>query len=281
MYHVVVCDLDGTLLDPAHRVGEYTRAVLARLRASGAALVLASGRHVLDMGPLAAPLGGADYLISCNGAAVYDRAARAVQQRPLPAAVLGLLLGAARHASVMNPAQNPVQTHVYLDDAWLVEAPQPHLLCRYQASGFGYRVAGVGALGQALGDRPVLKVYYYGEHHALVTLEAWLLAQAAGAIATTFSLPQTLEVMAAGVDKGSALRQVLAALGRDPAVALCFGDGLNDREMLAMAGRGLLMANADPCLQADLPHLEMIGSNREEAVARFLDDLLRAGRIGA
>lgn len=278
MYQIVCCDLDGTVLDPDYQVGEYTRAVFARLRARGAALVLASGRHWLDMGALAAALGGADYLISCNGAAVHDGAGRLLQQRPLPAPLLGLVLAAAQRAP--RPLHTPLHTHVYLDDAWLVATPQPHLLRRYQTSGFAYRVADLDALARAPGERVVLKVYYYGAHADLLALQAWLLGQAPGALATTFSLPETLEVMAAGVDKGGALRQVLVALARGPAQVLCYGDGLNDREMLALAGRGLLMANADRRLQADLPHLEVIGSHREEAVARHLDDLLRAGQIG-
>jgi len=56
MYKLVVSDLDGTLLRPDHRLGDYTRGVLARLRASGVDLVLASGRHFADIRVLAASL---------------------------------------------------------------------------------------------------------------------------------------------------------------------------------------------------------------------------------
>ena len=59
MYRLVVCDLDGTLLNPQHRLGDYTRAVLQRLREAGVELMLASGRHAGDLHSLAAELGGA------------------------------------------------------------------------------------------------------------------------------------------------------------------------------------------------------------------------------
>ncbi len=59
MYKLVVSDLDGTLLRPDHRLGDYTRGVLARLRASGVDLVLASGRHFADIRVLAASLAAA------------------------------------------------------------------------------------------------------------------------------------------------------------------------------------------------------------------------------
>jgi hypothetical protein len=52
---------------------------------------------------------------------------------------------------------------------------------------------------------------------------------------------------------------------------------MNDLEMLEVAGTGILMANADPRLKEALPHLEEIGSNREESVARYLEDLFLSG----
>ena len=58
MYRLVVCDLDGTLLNPRHRLGDYTRTVLQRLREAGVELMLASGRHAEDLRGLAAELGG-------------------------------------------------------------------------------------------------------------------------------------------------------------------------------------------------------------------------------
>jgi hypothetical protein len=103
-------------------------------------------------------------------------------------------------------------------------------------------------------------------------------------LGTTFSLPQTLEVMATGVTKGAALAMLLEERGLSPADVICFGDGLNDLEMLSLVadgqGKALLMDNADPRLHADLPELEVIGSNRDESVARHLDTLLRAGGLG-
>jgi Cof subfamily protein (haloacid dehalogenase superfamily) len=277
MYKLVVSDLDGTLLGPDHRLGDYTRGVLARVHHAGADLVLASGRHFMDIRVLAGQLGGdatlaaarqRGALVSCNGAAVNAADGRLLQTTCIAPDALAFL--------TRDPLFRQVQTNVFVTDAWLVEQAEPSLLRYHQDSGFRYRVVDFGGLDGSA----VLKVFYYGEHAHLVDLEAAIRERHDGRLGTTFSLPQTLEVMAAGVSKGAALARLLADFGLTPADVVCYGDGLNDLEMLALihdgGGLALLMANADARLHAALPDLPRIGSHAEEAVARHLEGLLAA-----
>lgn len=327
MYKLVVSDLDGTLLGPDHRLGDYTRGVLQRVRAAGADLVLASGRHFMDLRVLAASLaspthergaaGGSGipaatagaaapsrrgrrshttaaargsgipaatsptrppdqadrgWLVSCNGAAVNAADGRLVQATRLPPEPLDFLL--------RDPLFREVHTNVFLTDAWLVEQPDPSLLRYHQDSGFHYQVADFAALD----GTDVLKVIYHGEHQHLLALEAEVLGRCADAIGTTFSLPQTLEVLAPGVSKGAALAGLLDDLRLTAADVVCFGDGLNDLEMLRLiadgGGLALLMDNADQRLHAALPTVPRIGSHANEAVARYLAGLLAEGALG-
>ena len=83
--------------------------------------------------------------------------------------------------------------------------------------------------------------------------------------------------MAQGVSKGAALARVAERLGVALGEVIAFGDGMNDLEMLQLVGKGVRMANADPRLQEALPHLEEIGNNREESVARYLEELFLSG----
>jgi Cof subfamily protein (haloacid dehalogenase superfamily) len=259
MYRLVVSDLDGTLLDPRHRLGAYTQSVLARLHARGLGLMLASGRHFQDIRVLAAQLGGDGCLISSNGAAVHDRSGAAVSVTPLPADCAAFL--------IRDPLFAQVHVNVYRSSDWLVGRPEPRLLAYHQDSGFGYRVTDLARLA----PHDVLKVFYYGEPGHLHALEAEILAREGERVTTTFSLPVTLEVMARGVSKGAALERVVARLGLGLNEVIAFGDGMNDREMLAGAGKGVLMGNADPRLKSDLPALEVIGTNADESVARYLE----------
>jgi Cof subfamily protein (haloacid dehalogenase superfamily) len=259
MYRLVVCDLDGTLLRPDHRLGDYTQRVLGRLREHGVELMLASGRHFQDIRALARQLGGHGCLISSNGAAVHDRLGQPVQLTAIEPDCAELL--------IRDPLFSSVHVNVYRAEDWLVGRPEPRLLVYHQYSGFAYRVTALDTLP----PDGVLKVFYYGEPQLLHEIEAELLARAGDRVSTTFSLPVTLEVMARGVSKGAALARVIEPLGIGLGQVLAFGDGMNDREMLECAGKGVLMGNADPRLQAALPHLERIGTNADESVARYLE----------
>ena len=44
--------------------------------------------------------------------------------------------------------------------------------------------------------------------------------------------------------------------------AIAFGDGMNDKEMLQMAGKGCIMENAHQTLKDLLPNMEVIGTTR-------------------
>lgn len=79
--------------------------------------------------------------------------------------------------------------------------------------------------------------------------------------------------MAGGVSKGHALEAVAKILGHSLQDCIAFGDGMNDAEMLSMAGKGCIMAGAHQRLKDQYPHLEVIGSNTDDAVPHYLRKL--------
>ena len=72
MYKLVAIDLDGTLLNSYGEVSENTRKALKKAKENGTEIVLSSGRPISSTESLAVELGVDNYLISGNGAAVYD-----------------------------------------------------------------------------------------------------------------------------------------------------------------------------------------------------------------
>lgn len=256
---LIVSDLDGTLLNAEHRLGEETRRVLLALVDRGFELVLASGRHFQDIRCHAQILSAGGCLISSNGAAIHDRQGQLLHHHPIDADCLDFLL--------RDPLFDAVHTNVYRAGDWLVSSAEPRLLEYHQESGFAYRIRDFAALD----DEPVLKVFYYSEDVArLERLEGAIHERLADRVTTTYSLPVVLEVMARGVSKGDALARTLARLDISAEEVIAFGDGRNDIEMLRLAGARAIMANAAPWLKAALPQAEVIGSNAEEAVAQYL-----------
>jgi Cof subfamily protein (haloacid dehalogenase superfamily) len=262
MARLIVSDLDGTLLTSEHRVGAYTREVIARVQALGVSVILASGRHVEDVRVFAGHLGGAIGLISCNGAATHDPRVTLLHSSRLDPDCVRYLT-----RDLDAPG---VHVNVYRSTDWLVERAEPALLRYHQDSGFAYRVTNL----RVMDPDDVLKVFFFGSDDALNRLDARIRDRFGDRVSLTSSLPQTLEVMAAGVSKGSAITRIAETLGIPMSDVIAFGDGMNDLEMLSVAGTGILMGNADPRLKTALPHLEQIGSNAEESVARHLERLL-------
>jgi hydroxymethylpyrimidine pyrophosphatase-like HAD family hydrolase len=73
-----------------------------------------------------------------------------------------------------------------------------------------------------------------------------------------------------------AYQRVVERLGFAREDVIAFGDGPNDLELLRYAGKGVLMANADPRLRAALPCIEVVGSNGDELVAAYLQAIVMA-----
>ncbi len=62
-------------------------------------------------------------------------------------------------------------------------------------------------------------------------------------ISVTSSLPENLEIGGENTSKAAGILFVADKLGIDKGQIMCFGDGLNDLEMISMAGMGVAMEN--------------------------------------
>lgn len=81
-----------------------------------------------------------------------------------------------------------------------------------------------------------------------------------------------LDIVAHGVSKASALEQIRRQLRVDPRHTIALGDGLNDKEMIHWAARGVAMGQASQEL-VDLA-TDVTGSIYEDGVVPILQELL-------
>ncbi|WP_406706065.1 sugar/pyridoxal phosphate phosphatase YigL [Sodalis sp.] len=260
MFHIVASDLDGTLLSPAHRLTPYTKQTLQLLTARGIHFVFATGRHHVDVAQMRANLEIDAYMITSNGARVHNTAGELIFSHNLDEDI------AAELFSVVH--QDPkILTNVFRNDEWFMNRNRADQEDFFRESTFKYQVYQQGALP----TDGICKVYFTcDDHQRLLVLEEALNARWGDRVNVSFSLPVCLEVMAGGVSKGHALRQVAGLLGYQLKDCISFGDGMNDQEMLAMAGKGCIMQNAQQRLKDTLPTLDVIGSNEDDAVSRYL-----------
>ncbi len=263
MYPIVASDLDGTLLSPDHTLAPYTRETLQLLTRKGVHFVFATGRHHTDVGQMRDSLGIDAFMITSNGARVHDTAGNLVFSHNLDGDIAAELL-------TLEHQDPQIFTNVYRNDDWFIDRHRPEEVDFFQESDFNYQVYPQGELP----TDGISKVFFTcTQPELLVPLERQLLARWGDRVNVCFSLPTCLEVMAGGVSKGHALDAVSQQLGYSLQHCVTFGDGMNDKEMLTMAGKGYVMGNAHQRLKEQLPELEVIGTNAEQAVARLLRDL--------
>jgi HAD superfamily hydrolase (TIGR01484 family) len=237
---LLALDIDGTLVDAREQARPAVIDAVAAARAAGAHVVLSTGRSVhgidriLDLMRL--PRG---YCVASNGAVV-------ITYPPIQV------------VSAITFDAGPVVRAV-LDAV-------PDALVAVEVIGRGYRANQRFPAGEITGElwlepldalikEPVTRVIIRDPQSSAEDFIA--LADRIGLHGTSYFVGFTawLDLAPDGVSKAAALDKVAADLGVAQAEVLAIGDGRNDIEMLAWAGRGVAMGQAPPEVKAVADHV--------------------------
>ena len=276
---LIAIDVDGTLLDGRGRLPPRNRLAVQRAIDAGVQVALVTGRAFHHARPVAEELAPAHApdalaLIVSNGGLTKRLDGATLDRRLLPRATARALVTAMRprHAGAAVIFDRPdARQYVYEGIDW----SHPQRAWYYERNrAFMTRVE---PLETALDDDPV-QVAFTGGVAAMRTLAAELRRrpEAAGLTPTLteyaardFSL---LDVVAAGCSKGAALAAWSRRLGVEPDAVMAVGDNLNDREMLAFAGRPVVMGNAVEALKE--PGWEITATHDECGLADAIDTVV-------
>lgn len=267
---LVVADMDGTLLDANGRVPEGLWPLLERLRERGAAFVPASGRQYATLAALFTDHLGGMPVIAENGTYVV-RDGEELSSDGLSADIVRRIVTRMRQSS--KAGRNLGVVVCGKRSAYIERGDQPF---RDEVDIYYRRLAHVEDLLDV--DDQVLKiaVYDFDEVEASAAAD---LADYRATHQVVVSGHHWVDVMNAGVNKGSALRRLQGQLGVTRAQTVAFGDFLNDLEMLGEADASFAMANAHPDIIAAAAYLAP--ANTDDGVVRVLGALLdRAGGAG-
>lgn len=248
---LLVADVDGTLTDGRHEIPPATRRAVARIRAAGVRVMLATGRRYRDTLAVHEHLGIDDApLVTASGALVKRPGDHATLWRA--AFAPGVLEGVL--ARVVAAGHEPV---VYTDDfeagtdfhcrslAWA--APGGGGLAEYLD-----RHRALAAVRPDLDRAPpagVFAGFAMGPRDAMLALQAALGGAFPGRLSThVIKSPRyrewLCEIAPAGVTKWSGVTTVAARWGIPPDAICAVGDDLNDLPMIRAAGLGVAMGNA-------------------------------------
>ena len=170
-----------------------------------------------------------------------------------------------------------ISLHVYQNDHWLVDLDENEPPRANKESTF------IPKQCQAKNapTEGILKVFFthaYRDHEVLTEIESEINQKYGDQLSVAFSTPNCLEVMGEGVSKGHALQMLAESMELKLENCIAFGDGMNDVEMLSMAGKGLVMETSHEKVIAALPQIEVIGSNADDSVARYLKEHLLSSK---
>lgn len=261
-YKIIVCDLDGTLLDNKHSISDFTRSEIKRVSGLGIKVILATGRHYIDVKGVAKELNLDTCIIGSNGTRAYSGEGEMLIKHNLNPEVIKTMM------SYDLPSE--VHLNIYQGKEWLVLEDHQELLDFHKHSGFVYRkISGI----EDLNINEVNKFYLYSHNEELLKeVESDLKVILEKNADVFFSYHSVIEVMPKGISKGLALEEMMLKNGIKASEIMAFGDGLNDLEMLKWVGKGLIMKNANKELIEKLPDLEIIGNNDDDGVAKYLSE---------
>ena len=256
---VIVSDLDGTLLNPQHKISEYTKSIFQELHNQGYLIVVATGRHHLDAMAIIATLDVPVYLVSSNGARIHS---------PEKEELFAFNLTSDVVKAALNVEIDPEITVVlFKENVWQTNKLSEKLNAfqadlKYLPELVDYKT---------LEDFGSIKIFFaHDDHQKLVALKDAILANSSDDLHHAFSLPTCLEFMDKSVDKAIAIAKVLEKEGFTLEESVSFGDGFNDVQMLSSTGKGLIMGNAPDLLKETLSNLEVIKTNAEDGVAKYI-----------
>lgn len=260
---VIISDLDGTLLNQHHVISDYTRSVFQELHQQNYLIVVATGRHHLDAIPLVERLGVPLYLVTSNGARIHS---------PEKELLFSINMDSQTVKSILDLDIDPdITTVLFKEEVWQTNIHNEKLNSFSKEVTYHRELVNFGELE----DFEAIKIFFTHENQdKLIAVRDLILEHHPESFNHAFSLPICLEFMDKAVDKSHAIAKILEKENLDFSHAVSFGDGFNDELMLVTTGKGLIMGNAPETLKNKLSHLEVIATNHEDGVAKYLSDLL-------
>jgi hydroxymethylpyrimidine pyrophosphatase-like HAD family hydrolase len=235
MSRLVALDIDGTLLEHGGKIPAETVAALDLVRAAGHEVVLATGRSLVGLLPIATRLGLTEGFAVCSNGSMTVRLDR------------GATSGYAVHdARRFDTSAVIVRALGLMPDAYV----------GVEEIGWGWRVNTLFERGLLNGEQKQVQVADLCAVPAIrVALHAPGIARHVKALAksgvtVTPAGPHWLDITAPGTNKASALERLRVHLGIRHDATVAVGDGDNDIDMLVWADRGVAMGHASESVRA-------------------------------
>ena len=264
---VLALDLDGTLTNDQKLVTPRTRTALDAAIEKGVTIVLASGRPTAGIQPLAEELGldkKGGCILSYNGGKIVDcRTGETLVEKTLDPALVPELCAFA--------AAQDVAILTYSSEGIVCQRPQDPWANK-ECFTTKLPMIPVEDLARYV-DYPVCKMLICLDPDCRDAVCAAGRQQFAGRMDLYPSSPFFIEAVPLGVMKDVSLGALLERMGLTRENLMACGDGLNDRSMIAFAGVGVAMQNAEDTVKEVADYVTAADNNHDgvaEAIEKFI-----------
>ena len=290
MYKIVAIDLDGTLLNSYGEITPKTKEVLKKVMEKGVQVVLASGRPVSAIENIANEIGAEEYLISGNGALVYD-----IKQKEV---VYDKFLTKDQVLEIVDICEeNSIFCNVYTETEVIAKTLNYNVLFYHKENAKkpeGKRtninvVLNMRKYIEDLDDNARFlkmtvcdpnRLIFNGIIRKLRNIETIDVLDISHMSRKTIKDGTEdvqieyfyTEITNQNVNKWSAIEYLLEKQNIKPEEVMAIGDNVNDKEMIENAGLGVVMGNSSPQMKeiADIVVSDNNSDGIVEAVEKFI-----------
>lgn len=286
MYKLVAIDLDGTLLNSYGEVSENTRKALKQIKSKGVEVILASGRPISSTESLAIDLGVDNYLISGNGAAVYD-----IKEQKI---IYDRFLSKEKVLEIADICeQNSFFYNVYTEDEVIASSLNYNVLFYHKENVKKVEekrthiniVQNIREYIEESGKDRFLKITVCDESKFIFGSIMRILKEIDGidVLDVEYMSRKKIksgtddvdiqyfytEITNQNVNKWNAIEYLLDKLKIKKEDVMTIGDNVNDKEMIISAGIGVVMGNSNPKMKeiADV----VVADNNSEGVLEAIN----------
>ena len=257
MIKLIASDMDGTLLNDKKELPPDLFEILERLGEQNIRFTVASGRSFDAVAHLFPEEIRSRLDFICDNGANVIHGGKQVSVTPLDRTTYEQLIRACGEIGGLRVLVCAGKGTYHLDadpefNAEIAKYYRNHIVCNdfMEIDDIIYKLAVCDMKGTQQHAKPLIDEIFGDRLNVQVSGPIWM------------------DVMGAGVNKGSALKSLACVLGIDRQDVMAFGDYLNDAEMLRWAGWSFAMENGSP----DVKRLArfLARSNNENGVVRAI-----------
>ncbi len=268
--HLIVLDLDGTLLTDEKTISPRTKQTIQKASEQGHEVMIATGRPFRSSVPYYTELGLKTPIVNFNGAFVHHpgNSKWGMFHEPMNLKTAVDIVEACQDFDFHNIIAEVLDdVYFHYHDEKLIDIFK-----------MGEPLITTGDLRDKLTDHPTSLLIHATEKQVPEIRRHLNNVHAEVIDHRRWAAPwHVIEIIKSGLNKAVGLKRVSDWIGIPPERIIAFGDEDNDLEMIEFAGTGVAMGNGIRELKAIAN--ELTASNEEDGIALFLEDRLALNTI--